>query len=107
MARINWRGRQVADRVKGSAARAIDATTALCVAGAKSEHRWQNRTGTLEGGIQMRPAVTVGPTVVGRWGVFDVNYAIYLETDPKYRWLRPQADRYYPGLAALIRRNMG
>lgn len=107
MARVTWRGDQVANKVKRSAANAIDTTTALCVNGAKSEHAWRNRTGTLEGGIQMRPAQVIGPKVVGRWGVFDVNYARYLELDPRFRWLRPQADRYYPGLAALIRRGVG
>lgn len=107
MARLNWRGKEVVAKVKTAAARGIDQTTALCVNGAKSEHQWVNRTGTLEGSTQMRPAVIKGASVIGRWGSFSVNYAIFLETDPRFIFLRPQADRHYPGLAALIRANMG
>lgn len=106
MARLSWKGKEVVANVKRAAARSIDQTTALCVNGAKSDHRWQNRSGTLEGSIQMRPAVIKGSSVVGIWGSADVAYAVYLETDPQWIFLRPQADRHYPGLAALIRANL-
>lgn len=106
--RFTWRGDQVKQVALGNARRAIDETTAACVHGAKSDHRWQNRTGTLEGSLQMRPATIVGSRVRGRWGSFDVNYAIYLELrwGGRYRYLFPQADLHYPRLAARLRQGI-
>jgi hypothetical protein len=47
---------------------------------AKSSHAWQNRTGTLEGGIGVVDyAREDGAGVVGVWGVFDVVYALIHE----------------------------
>lgn len=106
---LNWKGDQVAAKVIAAAKAGIDETTSACVQDAKTNHRWRNRTGTLEGGIQMRPAVARGTQIIGRWGVFGVNYGVYLELlfGGKYRWLNPAADRNYPDLAARIRRRVG
>lgn len=102
---LDWKGDEVRRRAHAAARRGIDATTAACVLGAKSSHPWQNRTGTLEGSLQMRPAVAVGPAIMGRWGSFDVNYALWLEVRwaGRYRYLLPQADQQYPLLAGRIR----
>lgn len=107
MARLNWRGDEVARKVRAAAKRAVDETNADAVDHAKRNHRWRNRTGTLEGGIQMRPAVSDRKGVVGQFGVFGVTYGVYLELlfGGKYRWLNPAADATWPGLADRIRRH--
>lgn len=103
MARLNWRGDDVVKRTMAAARRAVDQTTADAVVDAKTSHPWRNRTGTLEGSIQLRPARAVGSTVTGLWGSFDVNYAKFLEADPDWEFLQPAANRQYPKLAGRIR----
>lgn len=105
---LKWRGAEVAARAEAAAKLAIDKTMARCVDEAKTDHPWENRTGTLEGSLRIVDAAAEdGARVVGRWGSADVNYAIYLETgtvhmEPK-PYLRPAADRQYPYLRLRIR----
>lgn len=93
-------------RVAEATALAIDQTTAACVMQAKTNHPWQNQTGTLEGSIEMRPAETDGTMVRGTWGSFSVIYAIYLELKG-WAYLRPAADAEYPKLVDRIKANLG
>jgi hypothetical protein len=91
MARLVWRGGEVADKMAAAAALGIDQTMAECVKHAKSDHptfppasqpytRFHNRTGFEVGSIKildgasMRDAATVG----GSWGS-DSNYGLFLE----------------------------
>lgn len=110
MAKINWRGTEIADKVAAAAALAVDQTTANATNHAKQNHPWKNVTGTLEGSLQMRPAIKEGDHLVGQWGSFAVNYAIYLELGTRYMhpypYLRPAADATYPDLARRIRENL-
>lgn len=108
MSQVHWNGRRVLARVLAGTALAIDQTTAACVTHAKTFHPWSNRTGTLEGSLQMRPAAPRGSTVEGKWGSFSVRYAIFLELGTSrmqpYPYLRPAADVEYPKLGGRIRR---
>lgn len=100
---FGWRGDEVAEKVIAASVLAVDQTTAATVKHAKENHRWSNRTGTLEGSLQMRPAEQIGTKIVGHWGSFTVAYAIYLELRPEYAWLRLAADAEYPNLASRIK----
>ena len=103
-----WNGPKISQRAIEAAIEGVDQTTSACVNQAKSDHGWQNRTGTAEGSIQMRPAGQTGRSqVTGRWGSFDVDYFIYLEIGTAFMegddTLRRAADHEYPNLADRIR----
>ena len=111
LAVVRWTGEKVAERIAEAARRAIDETNAEAVAAAKGDHPWTNRTGTLEGAIQMRPAAQEADgEIVGLFGAFAVAYAIYLELGtarmPPYPFLRPAADAAWGELGARIRANL-
>jgi len=74
---LDWRGEQVKDRMVVAAGRGINRALAECVTESKAVVR--RRTTVLQGSIQMRPAVQLEKHVVGYWGSFAVNYAIYVE----------------------------
>ena len=124
---VDWRGKQVRRAIQRASQRAIDKTTAECVDDAK-----QNVpvvTATLQGSLRIEPAEIKGNVVSGRWGSFDVNYALAVEmgnrslvpaggdTKRDQRtgtgrgirtgntgFLRGAADKEYPKLAARIRK---
>ncbi len=99
-----WNGEALKKRLAEAARLAIDETTASCVAPAMG--RVHVKTHILQGSIKFRPAAMEGDTIVGRWGSFDVNYALWQEILPEPRgraYLRPAADAEYPRLAARIR----
>lgn len=107
MARLDWRGEQVKRAVSRAAKTGIDATTHSCVNPAKRRVRVDTRI--LQGSIQARPATYEGRRGwVGRWGSFDVNYALWQEVKTfRYAghqpYLRPTADEEYPKLAQRIK----
>jgi hypothetical protein len=121
---INWRGTEVADKVIAASALAIDQTTAAAVNQAKQHHQFANQSGTLEGSLQMRPAeLQGGGELVGLWGSFDVDYALWMELEPGdqvvidgetvtreesggHPFLRPAGDAEYPNLHPRIRANL-
>jgi len=114
---VKWRGKQVKARIGDAARKGVDSTMSLAVIQAKSNHAWNNRTGTLEGSIKTsQPAAREGNTVRGLWGSTDVRYALIHELGgapgmapgpaaiPARPYLRPAADATYPMLARQIRR---
>lgn len=104
---VEWEGDELLAKAERAAKLGVDQTTAACVQHAKTNHPWQNVTGTLEGSIQMRPAERQGDRVEGEWGAYNVNYAVYLELGtrnmPAYPFLRPAADAEYRNLIQRIR----
>lgn len=107
---LTWKGDELKRRITRAAKEGIDSTMALAVIHAKQHHPWVNRTGTLEGSINIyQHAQEKGEgTVSGLWGSADVMYAIFLELGTSrmspFPYLRPAADAEYPKLAALIQR---
>ena len=109
---FTWKGDEVEKKIQAATKKAIDETTAAAVIYAKQNHRWKNRTGTLEGSIRMRPAGMKSGRMTGQWGSFTVKYAIYLELGvpsnnfSKMPYLRPAAAAEYPKLAGRIKANL-
>lgn len=131
---LTWNGPAVTAKLKAAQIVGVNRTMAACVNQAKRNHRWQNRTGVLEGGINVVDyAQAEGAGVRGTWGVNDVRYALIHEiggvikpvrakalaiplagggvafaqsvTIPARPYLRPAADLLYPTLADNIRRS--
>jgi len=127
-----WKGEAVTERMRAAQKAGVNATMGACVVEAKSSHAWRNRTGVLEGGIDIVDyAQEDGQGVVGTWGVRDVRYALIHELGgtivatkakalaipqpdgsvrfvksvkiPPRPYLRPAADKLYPGLADRIK----
>lgn len=103
-----WRGDAIKAKMNAAARKGIDSTTSECVITAKSDHPWQNRTGTAEGSIRMEPAEeTMAGKIQGRWGSFDTDYFVFLELGTSFMQpmpsLRPAADEHYPTLPQRIK----
>ena len=127
-----WKGKAVTERMRAAQIAGVNATIGACVVEAKNSHAWKNRTGILEGGIDIVDYAAVdGAGVQGVWGVRDVRYALIHElggtivatrakalaipqpdgsvrfvksvTIPPRPYLRPAADKLYPSLAGRIR----
>ena len=130
---LNWNGRAVTARMRDAQIAGINATMGACVVTSKQSHEWQNRSGVLEGGINIVDyAAPAEHGVRGVWGVQDVRYALIHElggvikpvkaktlafqledgrmafaqsvTIPARPYLRPSADKNYPSLPDRIRR---
>lgn len=130
---IVWNGDAVQAKMRAAALAGVNETMGACVNQAKRNHPWKNRTGILEGGINIVAfANREGDGVRGTWGVNDVRYALILEiggvikpvkakalaipqpdgtvrfaksvTIPAMPYLRPAADAIYPSLPARIRK---
>lgn len=128
-----WKGKALTERMRQAQILGVNATMSEAVKTAKANHPWQNRTGVLEGSIDIaEPAVPQGGGVAGKWGSKDVRYALIHElggvivpknaaalaipqegggvvfvksvTIPARPYLRPAADTTYPLLADKIRR---
>jgi hypothetical protein len=78
---VNWRGKDVAAKLRRVAAVAINETVAEAVKRAKSEHPgWENQSGTAEGSIQLLRAATPGAAKpYAEWGSKAVVYMRRLE----------------------------
>ena len=127
-----WNGKAVTDRMRAAQVKGVNATMGACVVTSKNNHPWQNRTGVLEGGIDVVDYAAPADTgVSGTWGVRDVKYALIQElggtitakaakalaiplpdggvafahsvTLPARPYLRPSADANYPSLPQRIR----
>lgn len=131
---LKWEGKRVTAKMRRAQVLGVNQTMAAAAAHAKRNHPWQNRTGTLEGSIDIAVyavAGRVGEPVRGTWGSRDVRYALIHElggtirpkhgkvlvfevdgetvavqsvTMPARPYLRPAADAEYPKLADRIRR---
>ena len=131
---LNWLGENVIRRHREAVKAAINQTMSAAVIRAKNNHDWQNRTGTLEGSIDIVDyAHETAGGVTGVWGSRDVRYALIHElggvivpktaaalhfeiggehvmvsqvTMPARPYLRPAADAEYPKLAGRIKRRV-
>lgn len=128
-----WNGPAVTERMRAAQIAGINHTMAQAVTHAKANHTWQNRSGILEGGIDIVDyAAPIANGVKGVWGVHDVRYALIHELGgvifPKTAkalaipqpdggvkfvgkvtiraqpYLRPAADATYPRLGDNIRK---
>lgn len=135
MARKNleWNGKAVSAKMRQAQIEGVNRIMAQCTREAKTTHDWNNRSGTLEGGVNIITYAAANATgVKGVWGAADVKYALIHElggvikpvrakalaipqddgsvrlvksvTIPKRPYLRPAADAKYPGLTLAIRR---
>jgi hypothetical protein len=129
---LKWFGKAVTKKMEQAQVAGVNRTMAACVVHAKQNHPWRNRTGLLEGGIDIAAyAAPHGAGVKGTWGVRDMVQARILEeggtivpknakalaipqadgsvrfassvTIPPYPYLRPAADKEYAALAERIR----
>lgn len=131
---VKWYGKQVSEKMRAAQIKGVNATMAACVTDAKRNHPWNNRTGVLEGSIDIAEPAGVDGTggVKGVWGSKDVRYALihelggvirpvraqalFFQADdgsfvvaksveiPERPYLRPAADKHYPKLSTRIRR---
>jgi hypothetical protein len=128
-----WKGEALTAKMRAAQVAGVNATMGECVTDSRNTHEWQNRTGILEGGINIvQFAAADARGVSGTWGVQDVRYALIHElggvivpvkakalaipqpgggvklvqkvTIPARPYLRPSADRNYPKLADNIRK---
>lgn len=127
-----WKGKAITERMRAAQVAGVNGTMGDCVVEAKNSHAWQNRSGVLEGGIDIVDyAHEDAGGVTGTWGVRDVRYALIHElggtivatkakalaipqpdgsvrfvksvTIPPRPYLRPAADKKYPNLPQRIR----
>ena len=75
---VEWRGDQILAKVVRACRFAIDKTHAEAVDDAKTNV--PVLSATLQGSLRLEPAAERRGTVVGRFGSFDVNYALGIET---------------------------
>lgn len=129
---LKWNGEALTARMAKAQIAGVNKTMAACVTDAKNNHTWKNRTGVLEGSIDIAEyAHREGTGVVGSWGSKDVRYALIHELGgtivpvkakalaipqpdgsvrfvkkvviPPRPYLRPAADANYPQLVANVR----
>lgn len=130
---LKWFGKALTEKMAAAQVKGVNQTMAACVVHAKNNHPWQNRTGLLEGAIDIAAyAAPYGNGVKGTWGVRDMVQARILEeggtikpvnakalaipqadgsvrfassvTIPPYPYLRPAADVQYVQLGERIRK---
>ena len=111
--KLDWKGPGVKRSVLEATRMGIDETMTQAVAAAKPKyyHGHGLVTGVLQGSIRAEPAQIRGDKVSGRWGSFDVRYALFVEIGRKGRagqkQLRTAADQTYPNLEGNIRKHVG
>lgn len=79
---LKWYGKQVSEKMRAAQIAGVNATMAACVTGAKRNHPWNNRTGVLEGSIDIAEAAAVQAGrggVRGVWGSKDAVQALIQE----------------------------
>jgi hypothetical protein len=106
---LEWNGDEVKRRMKRAQVTGVNMTITECLEEAKKLVHY--RTGTLQRSIKTEGAKETKDGVEAEWGSFDVNYAFWQEVLPPEKggkaYLRPSADRHYPGLGDNIRRAYG
>ncbi|RVI59102.1 phage virion morphogenesis protein [Sinorhizobium medicae] len=73
---LKWYGKAVTAKMEQAQIVGVNQTMAAASAEAKQNHSWQNRTGTLEGSIDIADyARAEKDGVRGTWGARDIAYA--------------------------------
>lgn len=73
---LKWYGKAVTEEMRQAQIAGVNQTMAAASAEAKRNHSWQNRTGTLEGSIDVADyARAEKDGVRGTWGARDIAYA--------------------------------
>ncbi|MEL7698650.1 hypothetical protein VO57_015415 [Citromicrobium bathyomarinum] len=73
---LKWNGDALSAKMRRAQIAGVNGTMALCVQDAKNDHAWLNRTGVLEGSIDIAEGATVVANgVEGTWGSKGVKYA--------------------------------
>lgn len=106
--RMIWRQAAVEHHVTEATKAGINDTMRACVATAKQLAPVE--TGALRDDIAMREAEVHGTRITGRWGNWEIPYAIFQEYGthtirPKY-YLTQAKDRHYPSTALNIKAHM-
>ncbi len=98
-----WNGDAVGEKMRAAIRFGMDSVMADCVVTAKG--LVHVRTSVLQGSIQMRPAVDEGSRIIGIWGSYSVNYAIFIEegTQPHVIYPRFKKALYWPGADHPVR----
>ena len=106
--RVNWKGAELARRLRSASEDGIDDVMKAATLDAKSSHSgWQNKTGNAEGSIRIiDPAKADFKGAVGRWGSTGVAYFLQLEIK-RGSALRNSAQANYPSLQRRIAFHMG
>ncbi|MDF1778737.1 MAG: phage morphogenesis protein [Rhizobiaceae bacterium] len=98
MMALKWYGKQVSEKMRKAQIAGVNATMGACITDAKRNHRWNNRTGVLEGSIGIaEPAAVQGGKggvmsgVRGVWGSKDVRYALIHELGGVIKPVRAKA----------------
>jgi len=105
---LKWDSKPVIDKTLLATRQGMDSVMSKCVGMAKGTVPVV--TATLQGSIRMEPTKEQGGEMVGRWGSYNVLYAIFVELGTSKMsaqpYLRPSADRLYPTLPGEIKRFM-
>jgi hypothetical protein len=102
--RVNWKGKEVGQKVRLASVRGINVTLGSCIITAKQ--LVHVKTSLLQGSIRAEPATPTASGARGQWGSFDVNYALWQEVLPEPRgraYLRPSGDTHYRSLPRNIK----
>jgi len=111
-ATINWNGDKILGQVFEAARMGVNETLREADRDASTSHSWVNRTDQLEEEIVSEDATIVLDRVVGRFGTTRGRgfYGLFHELGTKHEmerpFLRPAADRTFPGLALRIRKHL-
>jgi HK97 gp10 family phage protein len=105
---FTWRGAQVESHVNEATRKGLDDTMKACVEQAKRNA--PVLTGALRDDIDFEPAKESGSRIIGRWGNWDIPYAVFQEYGtiyiaPRY-YLTRAKDQEYPHTASRIRSHM-
>ena len=105
---IKWNDEKIKKKTLDATRLAMDRVMAKCVQ--ESKIMVPVRTATLQGSIRMNPTKVESGDLVGRWGSYNVKYAVFIELGTIHMdaqpYLRPSADKNYPSLPGEIRRAM-
>lgn len=105
---LKWNDEEIKKKTLDATRLAMDRVMAKCIK--ESKIMVPVVTATLQGSIRMEPTKLEGDNLVGRWGSYNVMYAIFQELGTSHMaanpFLRPAADKYYPSLPGEIRKAM-
>ncbi len=101
--RVTWHGDKLMRRIDKAQREAIDETTASAALAAQGDLYPGHGliTGLLQGSVKAEQARRTRKGYSGRWGSFDVLYAVFIEI--RYGFLRKAAEGEHPKLAGRIR----